>query len=140
MKDGKQKLKETLALISDKDWLEIEAEEISLRCVKEIQYPSLKKVRSWLRWNITAPMKKKVIGAYIIGSEAKGTAKPNSDIDIAIIIEPMSRKTSLKFTEDYHSKFKNNNSYPKWNGRKIDFQFFFPEDSELKKYSKIKLE
>jgi len=102
-------------------------------------YPTLKKLRSILRNNIIVPLRRKVIEAYIIGSEAKGTANENSDLDIAIIIEPVRGKTALQLTETYHSKFSSEQFVPRWNGRKIDVQFFYPEDEELKKYQKIKL-
>jgi predicted nucleotidyltransferase len=102
-------------------------------------YPTLRQLRSILRNNIIVPLKRKIHAAYIIGSEAKGTAKTTSDLDIAIIIDPVRGKTALQLTEIYHSKFYNENFTPKWNGRKIDVQFFYPGDSDLESYSKIEL-
>jgi predicted nucleotidyltransferase len=103
------------------------------------EYPSLKWVREKLRFNLVKPIKKKVLKAFIVGSEAKGTAKPDSDLDIAVVIENMPRKTSLQFTEEYQSSFVSDKWKPKWNGRIVDFQFFYFDDKELDKYSKIEL-
>ena len=102
-------------------------------------YPSLKQLKSILRSNIIVPLRRNIIEAYIVGSEAKGSAKPGSDLDIALVVEPVRGKTSLQLTELYHSKFSNEQFAPKWKGRKIDVQFFYIEDSELETYSKIKI-
>ncbi len=89
-----------------------------------------------LRNNLSSRVGYKILDAFIVGSEAKGTAKPTSDIDVAVIIPPVKGKTALQITEHYHSKFRNDNDAPKVNGRVLDFQFFYPEDAELKTYSK----
>lgn len=80
-----------------------------------------------------------MLAAYIVGSEARGTARPDSDIDITVVVEPLKRKTSLKLTEEYYQKFKSNKYRERWNGRLIDFQFFFPGEIEQLNYSKIPL-
>ena len=103
-------------------------------------YPSKRWLAGQLRNNIRSRVDYPVLDMFIVGSEAKGTAKKDSDIDIAVIISESKRVTSLKRTENYHSKFINEFDKPKWNGRVIDFQFFYPSDVELEKYSKIKLE
>lgn len=102
-------------------------------------YPTLKNLKSVLRNNIIFPLRRKIIEAYIVGSEAKGTANENSDLDIAIVVEPVRGKTSLQLTEAYHNKFSSEQFVPRWNGRKIDVQFFYPTDSELEGFQKIKL-
>ncbi len=103
------------------------------------EYPGRKFILSNLRNNITSRVSYPVLGAYIVGSEAKGTASEDSDLDIAIIIPKSERITSLKRTENYQSKFSSEDEKPKWRGRIIDFQFFYFDDPELKEYSKIKL-
>lgn len=103
------------------------------------KYPSKKFIIFNLRNNLTSRVKYKILGAYVIGSEAKGTANPDSDLDIAIIIPTSDRITSLKRTEIYQSKFSSDDEKPKWNNRVIDFQFFYPDDEELSIYNKIKL-
>jgi len=100
-------------------------------------YPSLKWVKSNLRNNLQARVKYKILDACVIGSEAKGTAKPDSDLDIAVIIPPVRGKTALKVSENYHAKFTNEKWKPQWNGRIVDFQFFYPNDPELTNYNKI---
>jgi predicted nucleotidyltransferase len=105
----------------------------------EKKYPSLSDIRAKLRYNLVVQVRKKVLGAFVVGSEAKGTARPDSDLDIAIVIEPIKNKSSLKFTDEYHSRFMDERWTPKWNGRKLDFQFFYPDDTDLDGYSKIEL-
>ena len=102
---------------------------------KSSKYPDKKWVRGALRW-ATPRIKHKMIDAYIVGSEAKGTAKPDRDLDIAIIIAPVRGITSLKFSERYHQC----KQYPlTYNDRTVDLQFFYPDDQELSTYSKIDL-
>lgn len=103
------------------------------------EYPGRKFILSNLRNNITSRVDYPVLGAYIVGSEAKGTASEDSDLDIAIIIPKSERITSLKRTENYQSKFSSEEEKPKWRGRIVDFQFFYFDNPELKEYSKIKL-
>lgn len=111
-------------------------------------YPTLVWVRQQLTCNFVARVRKKVLAAYIVGSEARSdkTARPDSDLDIAVIIEPMARKTSLQFTEQYHIKFgklgpdKGNRMMPHWEGRRVDFEFFYPGEIEALGYQTIKIE
>ncbi len=96
-------------------------------------YPSLKWVKNQLQY---CSMWLPILDAYIIGSEAKGTASPDSDLDIAVIIGDVSHSTSIRFSEDFHSE---QIELPDWQGRQVDFQFFYPDDPEIKEYSKIPL-
>jgi predicted nucleotidyltransferase len=48
-------------------------------------YPTIKWIVSQLRNNIIARVPYKVLAAYIVGSEAKGTARPDSDLDVAVV-------------------------------------------------------
>lgn len=99
--------------------------------------PSLSWVRKELKLNLVYSFRRKVIVAYIVGSEAKGTTNVNSDLDVAIIIESIRGKTALQITEDYHQKFLDDLFKPRWENRILDFQFFFPDDQDLKIYKKI---
>lgn len=103
-------------------------------------YPSLSWVRSQLRWNATSNSREKVLAAYIVGSEAKGTARPDSDLDIAIIVAPHKRVSAIQKSERYHQKFTSDQQKPKWNGRIVDLQFFYPDDKALLGYTKIELQ
>lgn len=103
------------------------------------QYPTIRDITKLLRNNLWSSVSYKILDAYVVGSEAKGEARDDSDLDIAVIIPPKNSVSDLKLTERYHQNFRNNNQMPKWNGRIVDFQFFYPESEELKKYSKIKL-
>lgn len=103
-------------------------------------YPTVKQVKSLLRNNLVAPTRRKVLSACIVGSEAKGIARPDSDLDIAVVVEPVRGKTALRLTEEYHGKFISNRFKPTWEGRRVDVQFFYPGDTELGTYSKIELQ
>ncbi len=100
-------------------------------------YPSITEIRGLLKNNLTKPLRVKVLRAFIIGSEGKGTSNEKSDLDIAIVIPELKRKTSIQFSENYHSYFKLENQKPKWEERIIDFQFFFESDKDLKTIKKI---
>jgi predicted nucleotidyltransferase len=102
-------------------------------------YPTVKWVKSSLRNSLVAPMRITPLACYIVGSEARGLARPDSDLDIAVVISKIRGKTALQFTENYQSKFLDDKLKPRWNGRVVDFQFFYEDDPELQKYSKIKL-
>jgi len=102
-------------------------------------YPSKQWIVSCLRNSIISPIRLKLIDAYIVGSEAKGTSKPNSDLDVALVVHAIRGKTSLQKTMQYHSKFYDDKFKPRWNGRIVDIQFFNPEDPELQNYIKIPL-
>lgn len=102
-------------------------------------YPTISEIKRILRLNIVKPFRRKIFAAYIIGSEANGTAKSDSDLDIALVIEKIKGKTSLSFSEVYHSSFKSDFSKPMWNNKRLDFQFFYEEDSELENINKIQL-
>ena len=105
--------------------------------------PSMNFLKGILKNNLYARLTKdqlkKIKDMYIVGSYAKGTYNENSDIDIAVIMEPIKNKTSLQFTEYFHSKYKTDKAKPKFNGKIIDFQFFWTTDNMWKKYSKIKI-
>ena len=80
-----------------------------------------------------------VLSAAIVGSYARGTATGNSDLDIAVILPYSGRISSLKRSELYHARFKDNRHLPHWQGLRVDIQFFYPDDAELKSYSMIGL-
>jgi len=102
--------------------------------------PSLRWIRANLRYNLNFSVRAKVLCAFIIGSVAKGTAQPKSDLDIAVVIPPKRRVSALNLTEKYHFRMgMTNSSYPIFNGKRVDFQFFFPGDANLATYPAIKL-
>lgn len=101
------------------------------------KYPTIVEIKQLLRYNLTKPTRVKVIKAFVVGSEAKGTTNSKSDLDIAVIIPNHKRKTSIRFSEDYHSNFQTLTQKPNWNNKFIDFQFFFKTDIELKKIKKL---
>jgi predicted nucleotidyltransferase len=107
---------------------------------KQIELPTLNWVKSKLRNNVTFRVREKVLAAYVIGSIAKGTAKANSDLDIALVIPAKRRVSALRLSEHFHLKMAlTDGIYPMFLGRRVDFQFFFPDDAILATYPAIKL-
>jgi len=103
------------------------------------KYPTIRDIRSKLRYNIIHPLRIGILDAFIVGSEAKGTARSDSDLDVAIIINPIRGKSALQYTDQYHQYFSDEVTTPHWGDRKLDFQFFYPDDPELQTYQKIQL-
>lgn len=103
------------------------------------EYPTISFLRKALRYNAVKSLRPQILNMYIIGSEALGTGFEKSDLDVAVIIPKIKDKSSIQYTENYHTHFLHSNQKPKWNNRIIDFQFFFEEDDELKTITKIEL-
>ena len=102
--------------------------------------PTVRWVRANLRYNPSFAVRIKVLRAFVIGSVAKGTEQTTSDLDIAVVIPPKHRVSALNITEKYHFRMgMTNSSYPIFNGKRVDFQFFFPDDKNLATYPAIKL-
>jgi len=107
---------------------------------EESRLPSLKWVKTRLRNNPTFRVREKVISGYLIGSSARGTATSDSDLDIAVVIPAKRRVSSLRFTERYHLRMALMGAiYPTFQDRRVDFQFYFPGDTELPSFSKMEL-
>ncbi|WP_396127482.1 nucleotidyltransferase domain-containing protein [Edaphobacter dinghuensis] len=99
-------------------------------------YPSLAWIKRELRNNISARYRGTILDGFIVGSEAKGTARPDSDLDVAIIIPNRRHLTSLQVSERWHMR----QTWPiRWKDRKVDIQFFYADDPELSSYSRIPL-
>jgi len=106
----------------------------------EGKYPTVRWVREKLRYDWFARTREQVLNVYVIGSEARGMSKSDSDLDIAVIIKEKPNLTSIKFSERFHSKYPSNADMPKWNGKRVDFQFFYPGEIEKLGYKAIELE
>jgi len=110
--------------------------------LSEAPYPPVSWVHTQLRQNPSARLSRRrhILDVFLVGSEAKGTATPTSDLDIAVVVSHRrSRPTSLQLTQAYHAKFSDERQKPTWKGRVVDFQFFYETDEELTTYSKIPL-
>ena len=108
----------------------------------ETLYPSLAWIRTQLHTNPYGRLSRRrhILDAYIVGSEAKGTATDTSDLDIAVVVSNRrSSPTSLQLSEAYHAKFTSDDQKPTWQGRRVDFQFFYATDTQLVTYQKLPL-
>ena len=102
-------------------------------------YPTIEWVESELRNNFVVRRRYRVLAAFIVGSEARGTATERSDLDVAVVIPSVRGKSALEVSEIYHASFTDERFKPHWNGRVVDFQFFYPGSLELESYEKIPL-
>lgn len=84
---------------------------------------------SWVRETLKnlGPKHYRVLGAFILANAISNT------MDIAVIIPPMNRP-SINISREYNSNVKKSQR-PQWNGKTVDFQFFYPFDIELGIYS-----
>ena len=96
---------------------------------------------SWIRGRLrdAGLRRMQVLEAYVVGSYARGTAHPLSDLDIAVVIPYYKNATALARTERYHSRFTSDEQKPHWQGIRVDFQFFYPQDPHLSRYATIRL-
>jgi predicted nucleotidyltransferase len=102
--------------------------------------PSLAWVKKQLRNNLTCPLRTKVLKAFVVGSVAKGSSRPDSDLDIAVVIPAKKRISAIKFSQHFHLKLGLSGAcYPSFNNRRVDFQFFYPSDACLAQYAKCEL-
>lgn len=114
----------------------------------ELEALTLAEVRRALRRNPVHSVRRKVLAAYVVGSCARPDkeARPDSDIDVAVVIPAFRRKSALRFTEEYYEKLSRRARTPeacerlgraRLVGRLVDFQFFFEGCPALAGYSKI---
>ncbi|MBU0491669.1 MAG: nucleotidyltransferase domain-containing protein [Chloroflexi bacterium] len=101
-----------------------------------LPYPTVAWLRSQLRW--TRPrVRRRVLAAYVVGSEARGTATPTSDLDIAVVVSPVRGQSALQLSERFHSTV--GRPAILWHGRVVDLQFFYPGDPDLAECARIPL-
>jgi hypothetical protein len=118
------------------------------------RYPDLEWILDELTVNNPYPFFDAVIlGAAVVGSEARGKAKKRSDLDIAVILDPESiiiqdtgenfDGSSIQLSSWYHGNFTFQEEYPVWHDgvamRSVDFQFFYPGEIEAQNLDYIML-
>ncbi len=99
--------------------------------------PDIAWIKNRLRWG-TPRVRHPIRAAYFVGSRARNdkSPKPDSDLDIALVIPRIRGKTALQFSDEFHQKQR---TLPEWDGVRVDFQFFYADDPELAGYSKIEV-
>jgi predicted nucleotidyltransferase len=123
----KKKIKESCEIIQETDF----------------SVPDAKLITKW--WEKYNPFDDEGLWAseikemYLVGSRAKGTAKRESDYDIAVVFSKdlYDGISSIKLSERLHQAF--GYTMPQFRGSDVDLQIFFDNDRQLKEYSKVKL-
>lgn len=77
-----------------------------------------------------------IITAYVMGSVAKGTDGPDSDLDITVVVEPNGDIDYSELNEDLLNSLSDG---VEWEGRRVDIQIWPSDDPRIKKYKKIEL-
>ena len=100
-------------------------------------YPKRQDVESWLRIFGFDEIAENMLGAYVVGSVARKTPRPDSDLDIAVIVPAA---TLTEDTLDLNTDILNAMADEvRWEDRRVDIQVFSDQDPRLKSYSKIPL-
>ena len=114
----------------------------------EYEIPTISELVTILRNHPLVKNIGKVKNAYLIGSFAKGTQNPQSDMDILIEISPIKNMTAEEFSEKKRNVIRkyfvqhdirdiDNSIHPQWNGRRLDIYFTYDASTETR--PKIKL-
>ena len=102
-----------------------------------MKYPKRQDVESWLRIFGFDDIADNMLGAYVVGSVARKKARPDSDLDIAVIVPA---DTLTEDTLDLNTDILNSMADEvRWEDRRVDIQVFSDQDPRLKSYSKIPL-
>ncbi len=82
-----------------------------------MEYPQIQWIKQQLRGGLFRPRVRHPI------LEAYGDVNTDKAIVVALIINPVSGKSSLKFSEHYHQR---QSELPLYNGVSVDLQFYYP--------------
>lgn len=96
-----------------------------------ISVPSLTEVTHLLRRNLWVKRNYPILRAYLAGSTSRGEARPESDLDILLVINPVRGKRSISVSEQYHARFTAVHQKPHFEGRPVDFQFYYPDEESV---------
>lgn len=100
-------------------------------------FPKLNDVTEWLYAYGFEDIAENILKAYIVGSVAKKTNTPESDLDIAVILpDDLLDDDLLDVNTDILNAIQHEIT---WNGQRVDIQVFYETDPRLKEYSKILL-
>tara|TARA_A200000159_G_scaffold163220_1_gene188880 strand:- start:537 stop:890 length:354 start_codon:yes stop_codon:yes gene_type:complete len=93
-----------------------------------IAIPTLIEATRLLRRNLWVKRQYPIVRAYLAGSTSRGEARPDSDLDILLVINPVKGKRSISVSEHYHARFTADHQKPHFGGRQVDFQFYYPDE------------
>lgn len=108
-------------------------------------YPKLSYIKSMLEFAF--PELEAIIqDAFVVGSFARGTQGPESDLDVALIVtqpdlETLLNELDILDLDTLNVELLNMRSDTdwKWEDRPLDLQVFTDQDPRLRGYAKIKL-
>jgi predicted nucleotidyltransferase len=112
---------------------------------KGMRYPKLDYIKSLLEF--TFPELEAIVQkAFILGSFARGTENVDSDLDVALIVDPeevtaMLDELDILDIDSLNAELLNIRADTgwEWEGRPLDLQVYSANDPRLKNYSKIPL-
>ena len=119
---------------------------LTFKLMEKIKYPKLNDIQRMLQ--ATIPEVETIMqDAFIVGSQARGTATPESDVDVAILVKESDLAGLLEELDMLDLDYLNtellnaraDTDVCTWEGRPVDLQVFVDSDPRLKDYSKIKL-
>lgn len=82
---------------------------------------SLSKVRADLRYNPYSSKREKVLNALVLNP-----CDEHGQMVVAVVIPKKPRLTSVQVSERYHAKFTQESQKPEHDGKRIDYQFYYP--------------
>ena len=119
------------------NWYKIAQEE------KEMKFPTVTELTNILRNHPLVKNIGRVKRGFVVGSFAKGTQNPNSDIDVLLEIAPIKGTTAEEWAESRRNQIRkyfmqnnitgiNDSIHPRWNGRRIDIYFTYDASTETR--------
>lgn len=91
----------------------------------EIAIPTRGQALSLLRNNLWVKRRYAPTHIFLAGSTVRGEATPESDLDILMVIPPVRGKRAITVSEQYHARFTHDHQKPHFQGRLVDFQFYY---------------
>jgi len=105
--------------------------------------PTQREIVAVLRRHPLVKLRETVRRAFVVGSQAKGAAHAESDVDILLEVEPTPNTTAEQLEERYRQALrqyfvthnirgKDDSIHPQWQGRRVDLYFTYDADKETR--------